>query len=50
MARVVIDMFKFFRCGNCEKCLVVCPPKAIICNGPNMIPFILNATFTLCEI
>ena len=48
MARVVIDMFKCLQCGNCEECLVVCPPKAIICNGPNMVPFIINANCTTC--
>ena len=46
MARVIIDMFKCLQCGNCEECLVVCPPKAIICNGPNMVPFIINANCT----
>ena len=46
MAGVIIDMFKCLQCGNCEECLVVCPPKAIICNGPNIVPFIINATCT----
>lgn len=31
-----------------KKCLVVCPPKAIICNGPNIVPFIINANCTTC--